>query len=910
MKAFTKTKQQVLDELGVDERTGLTNEEAREREQRFGRNVLTPPERETLLERIGAAAAEPMILMLIIAAFIAFAVNFARSWNGEPAEYIECAGILAAVFLSVAITVIMEGKSAKAFEALARIKEDVRVKVFRNAEVCQICQKDVVAGDIVCVETGDKLPADGRLLESTALRADESSLTGESVPVKKSADVVLADGDTPVAERVNMLYSGSFITQGNGRMVVTAVGDGTEFGRIARELSSARKGATPLQEKLAHLGKIITIWGASMAALVFLIQVVMFMLNGTATPAAVSGAFITSIVLIVAAVPEGLPTIVAVSLAVNIIKMSRQSALVKKMIACETVGCINVICSDKTGTLTENRMCVIRVCGPESEMRPEEIRDGHILANFCLNGTAEIGTENGKNDFIGNPTECALLAAASKAGKEYRNVRKSVRVVFSYPFSSETKNMTTVIEGKDGMLAYTKGSPEKIMDMCALTPEARRAAEERIRAFQEKAGRVLAFAHKKIEETPDFETQRAAVESGMTYDGFAVLADPLRRDVGEAVECCRRAGIDLKILTGDNIVTARAIAAELHLLEEGRMTLEAREIDALSDEQLCALLPDIRVIARSTPLIKMRIVNALKSCGHVVAVTGDGVNDAPAIKNADVGVAMGISGTEVSKEASDIVLLDDSFSTIVKAVQWGRGIYENFQRFIQFQLTVNLSSVAVVLVSVLAGFKSPFTALQLLWVNIIMDGPPALTLGLEPIRGTLMDRRPTPRNAPIVTRGMMRRILIGGLFISAVFMAQTAWNILGCTPEQSGTVLFTLFVMFQLVNAFNCRELSDVSIFANFSRNRLMLSVFAATFVLQAVITQYGGAFFGTVPLPLEMWGRIILLSLSVIAVSEIFKFFRRQRAKEAAAASLQPQTEGERACSCRRKDEGGKIVA
>ncbi|MGN0904361.1 MAG: calcium-translocating P-type ATPase, PMCA-type [Alphaproteobacteria bacterium] len=910
MKAFTETKQQVLDELGVDERTGLTNEEAREREERFGRNVLTPPERETLFARVWAAATEPMILMLIIAAFIAFGVNFARSLNGEPAEYIECVGILAAVTLAVAITVVMEGRSAKAFEALARIREDVRVKVFRNAEVCQIWQKDVVAGDIVCIETGDKLPADGRLLESIALRADESSLTGESVPVKKSADIVLADEDTPVAERVNMLYSGSFITQGNGRMIVTAVGDRTEFGRIARELSSVRKGATPLQEKLAHLGKIITIWGASMAGLVFMIQVVMFVLNGTVSLATVSEAFITSIVLIVAAVPEGLPTIVAVSLAVNIIKMSRQNALVKKMIACETVGCINVICSDKTGTLTENRMCVMRVCGSGNEALPEEIRDRHILANFCVNGTAEIGIEDGESRFIGNPTECALLAAASKAGEDYRKFRKSVRPVYSYPFSSETKNMTTVIEGKDGMQVYTKGSPEKIMDMCLLTPQARRAAEERIRAFQEKAYRVIAFAHRKLEERPDFETQRAAVESGMTYDGFVALADPLRRDVGEAVECCRRAGIELKILTGDNIVTARAIAGELHLLGEGRLALEAREIDALNDEQLCALLPDIRVIARSTPLIKMRVVNALKSCGHVVAVTGDGVNDAPAIKNADVGVAMGISGTEVAKEASDVVLLDDSFSTIVKAVQWGRGIYENFQRFIQFQLTVNLSSVVVVLLSVLAGFKSPFTALQLLWVNIIMDGPPALTLGLEPIRGSLMNRKPTPRSAPIVTRGMMRRILVGGLFISAVFMAQTVWNILGCTPEQSGTVLFTLFVLFQLVNAFNCRELSDVSIFANFGRNRLMLSVFAATFVLQVIITQYGGALFGTVPLPPEMWGRIMLLSLSVIAVSEIFKFFRRFGQKEAAAASPRTRKEDARACSCRRGTEGGEIVA
>lgn len=343
---------------------------------------------------------------------------------------------------------------------------------------------------------------------------------------------------------------------------------------------------------------------------------------------------------------------------------------------------------------------------------------------------------------------------------------------------------------------------------------------------------------------------------------------------------CRSAGIDLKMLTGDNIVTATAIANDLHLLDEGHIAVEAKDLEGLSDEEFLEKIPTIRVIARSTPSVKMRVVNALKSLGNVVAVTGDGINDAPAIKNADVGIAMGITGTEVSKEASDIVLLDDSFSTIVTAVHWGRGIYENFQRFIQFQLTVNLSSVIVVLVSVLVGFPAPFTALELLWINLIMDGPPALTLGLEPIRDNLMDRAPTRRDASIVSRGMLIRIVVNGLYISLIFMLQHFTNFLGGTEAQMSTILFSLFVVFQLFNALNSRELSSTSIFRNLLRNRMLLGVFALTFLLQVFITQVGGAFFGTVPLPLEMWVKIIVTGFTVILLSEIVKFFQRLAAR------------------------------
>ncbi|WP_066649930.1 calcium-translocating P-type ATPase, PMCA-type [Christensenella timonensis] len=875
MQAFLEKGEQTARRLGTDTRQGLTSCQAEENAKKYGRNEFAREKPDSLLKRLKDAATEPMIIMLIAAGLIALAVNIARGISGGEADFLECVGIFVAISLSVVITVIMEGKSAKAFEALSEINQDVLVKAVRDGQVQLIPQKDIVVGDIIHLETGDKLPADGRLLVSKGLSADEASLTGESVPAEKDADAAFTDKKTPVAERSNMLYSGCFITGGSGVMVVTAVGDQTEFGKIAQELSDTQKASTPLQEKLAKLGKTITILGAAAAAVVFAIQVIIFLTNGTASLDTVSSAFITSIVLIVAAVPEGLPTIVAVSLALNIIKMAKQNALVKKMVACETVGCVSIICSDKTGTLTQNRMTVLAVGTKEGVVRPEELTDGAILRNFCINGTADLSC-SASADFIGNPTECALLVAAQKAGQDYRQMRAAKEIACVFPFSSETKNMTTIVLEEGRHIAYTKGSPEKVLAMCALDEARRRQAEADMLSYQEKSCRVIAFAHKGLADMKDYESGRQEIESGMVYDGFAAIADPLREDVFAAVGRCRSAGIDLKILTGDNLVTATAIAGELDLLGDGHIAVEANMLEGLSDEQLLKALPKIRVIARSTPGLKMRVVNALKANGDVVAVTGDGINDAPALKNADVGIAMGISGTEVSKEASDIVLLDDSFSTIVKAVQWGRGIYENFQRFIQFQLTVNLSSVVVVLCSILMGFVSPFSALQLLWINIIMDGPPALTLGLEPIREDLMKRTPIARDKSIVTKGMLGRIAFNGIFISAVFMAQHTWNFLGAAPQQTATVLFTLFVVFQLFNAFNSRELSDVSMFKNIGNNKLMLLVFLVTFALQVVITQFGGAFFGTVPLQLEMWMRIILCALSVIAASELFKLAKR----------------------------------
>lgn len=883
MNAFMEQAEETLRRLSADKENGLTSKQVEESRRVNGENSFTKEKQASLAHRIREAASEPMIIMLIAAAFITLGVNIARYVTGGEADFLECVGIFVAISLSVVITVVMEGKSAKAFETLSKLGEDTAVKVIRDGAAVMIPQKEVVVGDILCVATGDKLPADGRLLESVELMADESALTGESMAVHKEADAVYEDEKTPVAERANVLYSGCFITGGHGRIVVTGVGDHTEFGKIAKELAATDKTATPLQEKMAALGKTITIMGTTAAAIVFLIQLFIFITNGTASLDTISEAFITSIVLIVAAVPEGLPTIVAVSLAINIIKMSKQNALVKKMIACETVGCINVICSDKTGTLTENKMTVTDVYSHMRTLKPQELKNIHLLENFCINGTADLRADEDNIQFIGNPTEGALLVAAGKAGQDYQKIREDAEILYVYPFSSETKDMTTVVRREHGIEVFTKGSPEKILEMCCVAPGEKAEIEQSIVRFQEMACRIIGFSHRRIEDPKltarflaDSTACRDSLECDMVFDGFVAITDPLRSDVYEAALRCREAGISLKMLTGDNIVTAAAIAGQLKLIDDSHEAVEARVLEELSDEQLKEQLAHISVIARSTPVIKMRVVNALKAQGNVVAVTGDGINDAPAIKNADVGIAMGITGTEVSKEASDIVLLDDSFATIVKAVQWGRGIYENFQRFIQFQLTVNLSSVIVVLASILGGFTAPFSALQLLWINIIMDGPPALTLGLEPIRTDLMKQKPTPRNSSIVTQGMLSRIVVNGVYISAVFMYQHWSNFLGGTAEQLPTILFTMFVVFQLFNALNSRELTDISIFKNISSNRLMLGVFAATFTLQVVITQFGGAFFGTVPLPFAIWVKIIGIGCTVVILSEVVKAFKR----------------------------------
>jgi len=862
MTDFITDKEELTKSFGSDPENGLTEEKVKENILKYGSNSLARSKPESLLKRIWSSLTEPMIILLVFAAFIALIVNIANYFVGGDTDILKVIGIFAAISLSVTISVATEGKSAKAFEALNRINEDIIVKALRGGNAVTLNQREVASGDILLLSTGDKIPADGRLLESSELAADESALTGESFPVKKDCSLVITDEKTPLAERFNMLYSGTFITSGFGKLLVTAVGSKTEFGKIAHELGGSQRTTTPLQERLGRMGKLIAIAGIIAAVALFASQMISFWHEGSMSFKNIMDAFLMSIVLIVAAVPEGLPTIVAVSLSLNIIKLSKQNALVKKIVASETVGCVNVICSDKTGTLTENKMTV-----------NSEIKSEAVLKNICVNSAAEIGKNN---LFIGNPTECALLIAAGKQGWDYKKRRHEAEIERTFAFTSEKKNMTTIVKEGNKYISYSKGSSEKIFMLCEMDAATRKEAEKQITGWQEKACRIIAFSSREISKTDDEWNEKDA-ESGMTFNGFAAISDPLRADVYEAVNQCKIAGVAVKILTGDNIITASAIANELKLLTDGRVAVEAREIEALSDNELTERLNTITVIARSTPTIKMRVVNLLKARGNVVAVTGDGINDAPALKNADVGIAMGISGTEVSKEASDIVLLDDSFSTIVKAIRWGRGIYENFKRFICFQLTVNVAAVVTVLVSTAAlGLKSPLSALHLLWINIIMDGPPAISLGLEPIHGDLMKRPPIKRSENILSPALLARIVLTSIYMSVISLLQYRFDFLGAGEIYAPTAIFALFTLFALFNAFNCREPYTTSIFKYFFTNRLMLCVTFITIILQITIIQYAGVVFGTVPLPLDLWGKIFALSASIIVISEIIKLFIR----------------------------------
>lgn len=875
-----------LSHLKTDLNNGLSTEEVAVNREKFGANVFKKTKKVSLFTQIVEAMKEPMVLLLLFAAFLALGINFYEYFVHKSANFLECVGIFIAIFLSVGITLIMERRSQRAFEMLNSITEGNQVRVMRNGAMACVVQDDIVVGDIIFLESGDKIPSDCAILEAQSLLCDESSLTGESMPSAKESLESLESLKKQDSGFLNtMLYRGCFVTQGSAKALCLAVGNQTEFGKIATELDSTQKTSTPLQEKLKRLSGNIAILGASAAVLAFFIQIGFFIFYGRADFENIAQAFISSVVLIVASVPEGLPTIVAISLALNIIKMSKQNALVKKLVACETIGCVNIICSDKTGTLTQNKMTLehlylhhqnVALNAPlDSTLKPFM---QEFLQNCALNSTADLA-QNG--NFIGNPTECALLVFAKKSGFDYLDIRKNSKVLYCFPFSSQTKSMTTIIQNTQGVMCYVKGAPEKILSLCALdSTQNLKAIQEAIRFYQSKAYRVIAFAHKPLEslESLDFEKERNALELDLTFCGFVAIADPLRSDVYDAIKACKGAGIKIKILTGDNLETAQAIGHQLHLLNKDSIAIEANALENLNEKELFAILPKVKIIARSTPSTKMKIVNALKAQGNVVALTGDGINDAPALKNADVGIAMGISGTEATKEVSDIVLLNDSFATIVRAIEWGRGIYQNFQRFIQFQLAVNLSSVLIVLTAVLCGFTAPFSALQLLWVNLIMDGPPALTLGLEPISKKLLNAKPIQRNANIITKNMLILIVGSGLFIAGVCLLQYFVNFLNVAKEQEGTALFALFVIFQLFNAFNARELDNKSIFNDFLNNRLMLVVFVVTFILQVLIVEFGGEAFRTIPLEWILWVKILCVGFSVVVLGEIMRFYLRMK--------------------------------
>lgn len=839
---------------------GLSNFFVKENRNKYGANVLTKKKSKNLFSKIIDAMLDPMLIILEIAFIITLGVNIGKIIKGIESDLFECIGILFSISLSVALTVIMEGKSQKAFDMLSSIYNKAQVKVIRNNEIRLINQTELVCGDVVFLESGDKIFADGRIIKCKNFKTDESALTGESLSVSKRDDVVLCD-KTPLAERVNCVYSGTFVTEGSATVIITAVGDYSETGKIASELQTKNCISAPLQEKLSRLSKLITALGSIASLFVLILTLIKLFVEGNVTFDTVEEAFLGSIILIVASVPEGLPTTVAIALTLNVVKLSKSNALIKKLIATETVGCVSVICSDKTGTLTQNKTKLEKVIKGVNLAEEKTPKTQEIINNICINSTADIVNENNEFKRIGNDTECALIEWVNLNKKiNYINVRNSQKIVEQIPFSSQIKYMQT----KVNTVVYIKGAPEKIIEQTSLNYYEKTIVFSAIFEQQSKGKRVLAFAHKSLSDT------------SFTYDGFAVITDEIRKDVYSAVNECKCAGIAVKILTGDNAETAFWVAEELKIAKDKNEVISGYEIDNMSDGELKEVLKTVTVVARSTPNTKLKIVNALKEMGEVVAVTGDGVNDAPAIKNADIGIAMG-SGSEVTKEASDIILLDNSFSTIVTAISFGRNIYLNFQRFIMFQLSVNLTAVAFIITSLILGLENPFNTLQLLWINVIMDGPPALTLGLESGRKTVMNEKPVKRVNNIITKKMFVRILMHSAIICLVLCLQYKTNFLNCLDGETSTVIFTLFILFNLFNAFNCRETGSESIFSNIKNNKLMLLTFIITFIVQVIIIQFLGMFFNTTPLSFGLWIKIILTAFTIILTSEIYKLIYRK---------------------------------
>jgi len=862
-------------------RSGLTLEEVEKRRQQYGINEFSKPKEKSLFSEILDVFREPLMVILIIAGGMSLVVG----------EYQDGVGIFMAVLIGIIIARVTEGKSKKAAESLAKMTGDVKVKVLRDGKKQQIRKTEVVPGDIVVLETGDMVPADGIIHEAHELRMREDMLTGESDQVRKVIE--------------SRVYGGTLVGQGYGLMSITSIGDDTEMGRIAKDLIQEEE-MTPLQIKLGKLGQRISAISSSIAVLLFLFMLLQIFQESRLTLdfsseynfrqslqsihfafPMIKTAFVVCVGLIVAAVPEGLPTMINITLALTMNRMAKVNVLIRRKEACETIGSVSVICSDKTGTLTENKMSVRKVFLAGHEALLKNLRmHPNFIENCIVNSTADVDFSSQGPTYIGNPTEGALISAIGDTN--YREMRNSTRIVKKVPFSSETKYMMSIIEKRNTYMIYSKGAPEIILSQCSheqigdkirlLTPDRRKRLMIKIEAWMSEGMRVLAFAGKEtasgqeVRQTEDWSEK-------LVFQGFVGIADPLRDGVKEAIQIAREAQIETKILTGDTILTATSIGKEIGILKPGMKVVEATYIEGLTDEQLKRELPNIAIVARSMPATKLRIVGALQQMGEVVAVTGDGINDAPALTKADVGIAMGIAGTEVSRNAADIILTDDNFNTIVEAIKWGRGIYNNFQRYIQFTLTVNIIAFLIMILSQVMDYPLPFTTIHLLWVNIIMDGPPALALGLEPIRVSVMNRKPTEKDASIINRFMVWTILLNSAFIGLVLFLQMNFNFMGADlsyitihGNEAQTVMFSLFACLAIFNALNCREFGLVSIKDNFFKNKIALAMLAATLIIQISVTQLASGFFDAVPLDLMMWLRIIGVGSTVVVFNEVVK--------------------------------------
>ena len=876
-------------DIDKNKRIGLTDEQVKQSREQHGKNVLTPPQRTSLWKLYLDKYRDPIIQILLVAAFVSLILAFIEK------NFMETIGIFVAVFLATTVGFYFERDAAKKFNLLTALSEEQPVKVRRNGKVMEIPRHDVVVGDVVLVEVGDEVPADGELIVCNDLQMNESTLTGEPVTEKS------LEGGGDGAYPRNVILRSTMVMNGRGEFVVTAVGDATEIGKVAKKSTEQTSVETPLHMQLDKLAKMISKVGSVVSVAAFFI----FLIHDILTNPAWGGKdyfymaeivlkyFMMAVTLIVMAVPEGLPMAITLSLALNMRRMLKSNNLVRKLHACETMGAVTVICTDKTGTLTQNKM---QVSALELKQGDEALLDTAI----ALNSTAELN--DGKP--IGNPTESALLLWLDAQGKDYEELRKQVNVLKQLPFSTERKMMATLAEVDGETYLFVKGAPEIVMKKCIIEDRMLRQSAEELDEWQHKAMRTLAFAYKKIEASIMRTSRTSTAEvvalldaNDLQLQAIAAIADPIRPDVPAAVQECRHAGIEVKVVTGDTAATALEIGKQIGVFEDepenigadGSMTsldqqmITGEQWEALSDEEAYERAKDIRVMSRARPTDKQRLVAMLQKRGEVVAVTGDGTNDAPALHYAHVGLSLG-SGTSVAKEASDMTLLDDSFKSIANAVMWGRSLYRNLQRFLFFQLVVNVVALLLVLGGSVIGTEMPLTVTQILWVNLIMDTFAALALASLPPSHEVMKDKPRKASDFIINKSIGFGILFCGIVFFLVMFALLVY----CERRGKGgvdvhelTMFFTTFVMIQFWNLFNAKALmSHHTAFRHFLKDKGMILVLVLVLVGQWIIVTFGGEMFRTTPLSLHEWLLIIGSTSVVLWAGELWRTFKRMIAK------------------------------
>ena len=873
---------------------GLTDAEVSNSRAKYGSNTLTPPEKKSLLSLYLEKFNDPIIRILLIAAFLSLILAFIDK------NFAESIGIFLAVFLATGVGFYFECDAAKKFQVLNSVNEDLLVKVKRNNKVCQIPRCEVVVGDTVLLEPGDEVPADGRLIKSIGLQIDESSLTGEPM-VHKTTDQTFNDMEATYG--ADHILRSSMVMDGSGMMVVNAIGDNTEIGTVAKRSTEETKVVTPLNSQLTRLAKLISKIGSAIAIATFLIfsihdfynfsltnpdwnsEDIVFMTN------MILNYFMMSVTLIAMAVPEGLPMAVTLSLALNMRRMLKSNNLVRKLHACETMGAVTVICTDKTGTLTQNRMEVA-----EMDMATDD--EEMFYRSLALNTTAYID-DNDEKKGIGNPTEIALLLWLNSKGKDYRTIRSEAEIIDQMPFSTERKYMATVAAIGDERWLIMKGAPEIVMDHCeGMSDEEIDNVKKLLCGFQSQAMRTLAFAIKRLplpeedptakknlyQKTPEINCSEAIKLGGMTWQGVAAISDPLREDVAEAVENCHKAGIKVKIVTGDTAGTAKEIARQIGIWEKDtpeECHITGTDFAALSDEEALERVKVLRVMSRARPSDKQRLVELLQQLNEVVAVTGDGTNDAPALNHAQIGLSLG-SSTSVAKEASDMTLLDDSFKSIARAVMWGRSLYKNIQRFIFFQLVVNVSALLLVLVGAFIGTELPLTVTQILWVNLIMDTFAAMALASLPPSHEVMTDNPRSPDDFIITRSMAKSIAFIGLAFFVILLVMLINYEKKDMNVHELTIFFTTFVMLQFWNLFNAKTLGSIhSAFRHFKRDNGLIMVLIIVFIGQWLIVEFGDGMFRTEHLSLKEWAMITISTSFVLWIGELWRGIKRLKANK-----------------------------